>query len=160
MRSIKGTLLSISEKITPLKNSKYINSGGCAYFAYLIAEQLSKRNIKYKIVISDYLDYESRQNILKPDGLTSGVNHVLIKAGGIYFDSEGEQDMSIYRKYYKHLFGWTPEEALAFYKKNKWNQTFKDSITPYLMRKIKYIINEEFKRYDEAKRTKNRSRPR
>lgn len=36
-------------------HSKYlINSGGCCFVAYLIAKELYKRNIKYKVVIGSY----------------------------------------------------------------------------------------------------------
>lgn len=31
-----------------------INSGGCCYFAYLVARELDKRKIKYKLAIEDW----------------------------------------------------------------------------------------------------------
>lgn len=151
MNSILKILNNISDQIKKIENSDSINYGGCCYFAYLIAKQLKKRNIPYLTVLDTYSSKKTlndrANNRIK---IGNGCAHVLIKVGNKYYDSSGFDSFN--RPTYetiKYLM-WEPKLIMGFYKNNTWNPTFKNDISNYKMKKIKGIINNEFKKYDDA----------
>ena len=73
-----------------------INSGGCCYFAYLVARELDKRKIKYKLAIEDWTfskkfcktnrlkarrALKSRQSYVDGNSLVN-CNHFTLMVGG------------------------------------------------------------------------------
>lgn len=151
---LENTLEKISKQIESIEDSWYINRGGCCYFAYLIARQLTKRNIPYLLVIEDPWESTRALNnkafkILKRKG--HGCKHVVLKIGSKLYDSDGlkhEDKDDIYE-----FFMWTPKNIINYYKNNRWNDSFQN-VSDYSLRKIKGIINNEFKRYDKIEESR------
>lgn len=151
---LENTLEKISNQIGSIDDSFYINRGGCCYFAYLIARQLKKRNIPYLLVVEDPLESTRAFNnkaskILKRKG--SGCKHVVLKIGSKLYDSDGlkqKEENEVYE-----FFMWTPKNIINYYKNNRWNDSF-GNVSDYSLRKIKGIINNEFKRYDKVEESR------
>lgn len=151
---LENTLEKISKQIGSIEDSWYINRGGCCYYAYLIARQLAKRNIPYLLVIED--PWESTRalnnkayNTLKRKG--SGCKHVVLKIGSKLYDSDGlkhEDEDNAYE-----FFMWAPKNIRNYYKNNRWNDSF-GNVSDYSLRKIRGIINNEFKRYDKVEESR------
>lgn len=150
MDEVKITLNNISEK---LKNYHYINYGGCCLYAYLIASQLDKRNIPYKVIIEEPYHrasayYKQAKNLRKH----LDIYHVLLKINNkYYYDSNGStKERYGTKKVYLKL---NSQDILNLYANGDWNSLFKMRTSKSSIKKIKQIIKEEFNEYD--KRVKN-----
>lgn len=150
MDEVKVTLDNISYK---LKDYKYINSGGCCLYAYLIAKQLDKRNIPYKIVIEEpYYSvsayYKQARNLTK----YLGIHHILLRINKeYYYDSTGIAKRRYGTK--KIQLELDSQGLLNLYENGDWNYVFKMNTSKNGIKNIKQIIKEEFNEYD--KRVKN-----
>lgn len=142
---LKRVLLDISSMLRE-EDFDYINEGGCAYFAALIAKELEKKTIPYQIAFYDWEsaeleDYDQQAN---DSNYGLAASHVFILIGGRYYDCKGFKSKHYSRDDMMH-FKWSAKQVRNFYKNGDWNTTFKEE-TPKLMRaRLREIIKQEFK---------------
>lgn len=154
---INKVLKNINKDLKEIEQSSYINSGGCCYFAYLIANELDKRDIKYKVIVDDnhyytkkYYDYQAKNKKLPKQ--IFGPFHVYLKIGNYYYDSVylNTVNRSVWDK--TKNFNWTPKQIRLFYLRGKhagrWNKCFTNNISKYRLNQIKNIIKINFEKYD------------
>lgn len=77
---------SVCKKVNKIK---YINSGGCAKYAYYLSEKLTELNIPHSVVILDSFPGTIKKQLKNYNNISSGVYHVMIYSSGFYIDSNG-----------------------------------------------------------------------
>ena len=76
---------TITKIIDQTQDIPFLNNGGCAYFAKLLAKQLNMRNISYKVVLLGHYEFDLeylkmfKRNEFAP-------NHVMIKIDNVCID--------------------------------------------------------------------------
>lgn len=108
-----------------------VNSGGCCYMAYIIAEILNKEGIEYSVIL------ESDNNDLADSfsDIDDSVYHVCIKVtqgDNIYIINEISDSIEGYE--YENV---SPKELLDYYNKGHWNWTYQVVKNKF----IKYVVN-------------------
>lgn len=149
-------MLSINSKKKFLKRSEYktvfnnlnsictcldkiyrINSGGCCYIAYIIADILYKEGLNYKVLVVP--DFGNKL----PDNFTDikdSVYHVFIEVefdGETYLINDADcssEDEELEAVEYDNV---SPGEILNYYKGTTWNWSYNTVKNKF----IKYVIN-------------------
>lgn len=132
-----------------LNNLYDINNGGCCYVAYLIAYHLDKLNIRYNLVIYDYIKKDERKieyEILNrhiPNSIT-GINtcdHYCISISG---DIINKSDSSYLEKHV--IKNVTNKNIKWIYKKGNWNKMYDRNNDKFVRR----MINLFFSKYEQS----------
>ena len=134
-----------------LENYHYeINHGGCCFFAAMISKELNALNFSHKVcTINDnnvsyyYLNKSKRFSCI----------HVFLKIEGMFYDCKGFNNLDNFDAFeYRNEFRLKDNTLLNIYYKTEdnWNTTFLDC-EENLIKKIKTIIKDEFKKYRQIK---------
>lgn len=135
-----------------------INSGGCCYFAYLVARELDKRKIKYKLAIEDWTfskkfcktnrlkarkALKSRQSYVDGNSLVN-CNHFTLMVGGELVNYESSWGSEVI------LISYVNSEDIDWiYKTGRWNDFYKRKNNPTVERMVIKAFNEYEKRIQE-----------
>lgn len=145
-----------------------INSGGCCYFAYLVARELDKRKIKYKLAIEDWTfskkfcktnrlkarkALKSRQSYVDGNSLVN-CNHFTLMVGGELVNYESSWGSEVILVSYVNS-----EDIDWIYKTGRWNNFYKRKNNPTVERMVIKAFNEYEKRIQEKDRKKRSVRP-
>lgn len=154
-------LIDEIEKLSAYCHDKYnINWGGCCYFAYLLARELEKIGVRYKLVIED--DQSGFKRLKKLDVRNSIRNkqeccngntlssccHYTLQIDGVIVNNEG------CRNYYDYLIVGCvkPEEIEWLYKVGSWNNCYKTRHNKI----VEQLVVKTFKKYEERRIKKQR----
>lgn len=161
-KTLKNTLLSITENIQTTEGYSYIDLGGCALFAHLIHKELYKRNIKsyLKFYRSSYSS--NKESLIKQSlGYREyeTCSHVAIQIGRHCYDSSGfkvEKGLRSIIETFK--IECIPKQSYNMWNKGSWNNTFKSVFNKSKIKKLETIIKKEFRNYDKQIKTSNEGR--
>jgi hypothetical protein len=128
-----------------LESSFFINQGGCCYIAYVIAKNLEKLNIPYKVVLCDediVVDEKDYYygNIKKRS--RKGIIHYEYSFNHVYLTID---DMAInYVSYLNdnpiELF-LNSKDLFWIYKKGDWNRVYDSKLNPKIYKIINLFIS-------------------
>ena len=140
-----------------------INSGGCCYFAYLVARELDKRKIKYKLAIEDWTfskkfcktnrlkarkALKSRQSYVDVNSLVN-CNHFTLMVGGKLVNNESSWGSEVI------LISYVNSEDIDWnYKAGRWNDFYKRKNNPIVERMVIKAFNEYERRIQEKSKKK------
>lgn len=140
-----------------------INSGGCCYFAYLVARELDKRKIKYKLAIEDWTfskkfcktnrlkarkALKSRQSYVDGNSLVN-CNHFTLMVGGKLVNYESSWGREVI------LISYVNSEDIDWiYKAGRWNDFYKRKNNPIVERMVIKAFNEYERRIQEKSKKK------
>lgn len=148
---------------TPFGQMENMNSGGCGLIALLMTEFLEKNNIPYKIrlyktsttkhgikQLKKKYKKDFNSNIQswandcisgnRPDGCKV-LTHILVEVYGDLYDSEGIQDVSVFKT--THL---SRESLFEILKAPVWNKMFRKSNEQCKIKNLRRKVKTEFKR--------------
>ena len=130
-----------------IKNN-LINCGGCIHFAYYMSKELTKRNIKHKIV------FFGKYPHIK-DVTNNGTSHAAIKIDDYYFDAinysiNRDNIWSFYLGYKEYVGTKSLLEKINVIRKKKdiWNCEYDRHYNSYLSKTIK----KNFENYDNRRK--------
>lgn len=150
---LKYTLKKIQEQCLEVPN---INYGGCCHFAKMVAKQLDKRNLKYRVTLLDScLSLNSIKNaIINKENYILSCGHVALKINNIYYDS-----ITLSKSIPKNNFSYNfknyklkSKHLVQFSNYADWNPSFNRRKYHPILNSI--IIN-QFKIYDKLKNGNN-----
>ena len=144
----------LNQLLSYLDRQYSINSGGCCYVAYLLAINLERLGIKFKLVVNSDNHYDAsllRKNIrnVQNNKHVQGCgrytfNHYYIKVGNHYIN-RGHYGVTTVIK------NVTAKDILNVYKSGCWNDYYSTSNNPFIAKKIsKFFLN-----YEKEKAEKN-----
>ena len=122
-----------------------INNGGCCYVAYKIAKQLDKLNIKYELVVFDYISknksliskevINKRKNIKDNESVVGNgtCNHYCLYLRGYGYINKGDFDDR--NKYFIKNISY--KNIRWIYKKGDWNDEYLISKNSIVSKTIK-----------------------
>lgn len=142
-----------------------INCGGCCYFAYLVARELDKRKIKYKLAIEDWTfskkfcktnrlkarkALKSRQSYVGGNSLVN-CNHFTLMVGGELVNYDPSYGSEVILVSYVNS-----EDINWIYRTGRWNDFYEIKNNPTVERMVIKAFDEYEKRIQE-KSKKQRS---
>lgn len=118
-----------------LDDNYNINSGGCCYVAYILAKNLEKYHISYKVAFSDLYQCKSGSSIINESEIEVKYNkysccHTWIIVSDYHingFDNYENFDLTA---------NLTSKELLTMYNKGKWNDEYSTSNNKLIRRLI------------------------
>lgn len=144
LRSLsKEEIIEFTESLnTVLKDLDWecnINAGGCAFVSYILAKNLEKFNLKYKVVLA-HSNCRYKKNIKECFSNNIGCSHVYIKIKGI--------EVNNFKYYGKEIEIIAKSEELKNYyvrtlKNCSWNPTFDIRDAAYIKKTISKVFNEK-----------------
>lgn len=146
---LKYTLKKIQEEMTSIP---FLNRGGCCHFAKLLAKQLEKRNISFKVVICEnWININSIKTAIvqKSDEIWGG-QHIMLKINNYFVDSENFSKKYPINNIEKYKCFYLNSKHLTTYSvKGTWNYAFNKRKYHPIINKI--ILN-KFEIYDKLKK--------
>lgn len=132
----KRILVEKLNKLCIFLDKEYkINSGGCCYLAYCLADLLSHDGVKYDIII--YEDYEISESFKE---LSESHYHYALKVDKYIINSMGlEKDKGICRNIYNKV---TTKDILNHYNASEWNRSYDSSKNVFIQRIIKSFYSD------------------
>ena len=149
-------LINIINKTAAYCEDKYsINHGGCCYFTYLIACELDKRKIKYKLAIQDCLFTKKfcRENRLKARKAIKSRRKSVDSTSLIHcnhFTLMIGDEIVNYEPYWSEAILIScihAKDILWIYEKGLWNSEYKTKNNPI----IQELVKNSFSRYEKRK---------
>lgn len=123
-KKLKSFIRLLNNELVKLDTHFDINSGGCCYVAYVIAENFKKHKIPYKVVLFDYekYDYAYTKLDLRQEFNSQGIethNHFAIEVDGNLINPGTFKDCYAYKLSYIK-----PEGLYNTYIKGDWNYVY------------------------------------
>lgn len=137
-----------------------INHGGCCYFAYLVARELDKRKVKYKLAIEDWTfskkfcktnrlkarkAIKSRKQYVSGNSLVN-CNHFTLMIGDELVNYEQGYEQVILISYVH------AEDIEWIYKTGRWNSCYKTKNNPI----VEKLVIKAFDKYEKAIQKRNK----
>ena len=121
-KNLERALRSIANQLTSFD---YINSGGCCYIAYLLAKQLERRKIPFKVIFEHPEKTSKSVYISQSKNLTRGlgVSPVFLRIYDVYYDSTGFKGTRMHTD--KLVLDWNSKQLHNFWMNGRWNFLFK-----------------------------------
>lgn len=156
-RQLKLIVRDIQKQIS--KSIRFINAGGCGWFAYLFSRELKKYGIECNLIILDsYQEFEDKKNILNKvinkeyvdEYLVSctSFSHCCVGVGEHFvFDGKEMNPIPDWTKCgYPQRGEYTTKEMRVALKYGNWNPTY----NPKQNTKLKNIIAENLKKLNKS----------
>ena len=153
-------LIETINRVAAYCEDKYsINHGGCCYFAYLVARELDKRKVKYKLAIEDWTfskkfcktnrlkarkAIKSRKKYVSDNSLVD-CNHFTLMIGDelVNYERGWEQVILIS---YVHA-----DDIKWIYDTGRWNDCYKTKHNPI----VEELVIKAFDKYEKAIQKRN-----